>query len=298
MIDLKLNELPVDGQSDFDTDFENNPSIPKAQKAEIRLRRQRSGLSINDTVAAAAATSVGARGVGTSGTESGAGAGAGMTKLTPPAPENRRHPMFPLRRIDPRIYKTISNARSDLRGRPGILLWFFKGYSGLRLRGRRFRSLSARCRALARCSLLRFGRRRIWLEDGRLTFHDRLRLVLFFFDGRLGRRRQAEPADKTPRQDARSGRALHRAQSNDRLVLGVVQEFRNCWKPYSLRLNSGCSACTHCSSSSAAAPFFEFHAMRLEHIAQQRQRFFWLAGSLSREYGRRGARSCSGRPSR
>jgi hypothetical protein len=86
MIDLKLNELPVDGQGDFDNDFENNPNYTEAQRAEMRLRRQKSGLSINDTIAGAASTSVGARGVGTSGTESGAGAGAGMTKVTPPAP--------------------------------------------------------------------------------------------------------------------------------------------------------------------------------------------------------------------
>jgi len=50
--------------------------------AEERLRKPRTGLSINDTVAANANLSVGARGVDTSGVEAGAGAGAGSTYVT------------------------------------------------------------------------------------------------------------------------------------------------------------------------------------------------------------------------
>ncbi|HEX4809100.1 MAG TPA: hypothetical protein VH325_09230 [Bryobacteraceae bacterium] len=84
MIDLKLNEIPVDAEADF----EANPKYTEAQREEIRRRRKAAGLSINDTVAAEAARSVGARGVGTSGTESGAGAGARMTQVTPGAPES------------------------------------------------------------------------------------------------------------------------------------------------------------------------------------------------------------------
>ena len=79
MIDLKLNELPVDAEGDF----ENNPAYTEAQKAEIRRRRQRTGLSINETIAGESLRSVGARGVDVSGAETGAGAGAGMTELTP-----------------------------------------------------------------------------------------------------------------------------------------------------------------------------------------------------------------------
>jgi hypothetical protein len=82
MIDLKLNELPVDAEGDF----ENNPKYTEAQKAEIRRRRERAGLSIKDTIAGDELMSVGARGVDTSGVESGAGAGAGTSELTPAAP--------------------------------------------------------------------------------------------------------------------------------------------------------------------------------------------------------------------
>ncbi|HEX4227500.1 MAG TPA: hypothetical protein VHZ07_02440 [Bryobacteraceae bacterium] len=82
MIDLKLNELPVDAEGDF----ENNPKYTEAQKAEIRRRRERAGLSIKDTIAGDELMSVGARGVDTSGVESGAGAGAGTSELTPGAP--------------------------------------------------------------------------------------------------------------------------------------------------------------------------------------------------------------------
>jgi hypothetical protein len=82
MIDLKLNDLPVDAEGDF----ENNPKYTEAQKAEIRLRRKRAGLSINETIAGDELTSVGARGVDTSGVETGTGAGARMSKLTPAAP--------------------------------------------------------------------------------------------------------------------------------------------------------------------------------------------------------------------
>lgn len=82
MIDLKLNELPVDAEGDF----ENNPAYTEAQKAEIRLRRQRAGLSIKDTIAGDSLMSVGTRGVTVSGTEDGAGAGAGLTELTPAEP--------------------------------------------------------------------------------------------------------------------------------------------------------------------------------------------------------------------
>jgi hypothetical protein len=48
-------------------------------------KKPRSGLSINDTIAANANLSVGAKGVDTSGVEAGAGAGAGSTYVTPGA---------------------------------------------------------------------------------------------------------------------------------------------------------------------------------------------------------------------
>jgi hypothetical protein len=59
--------------------------------AETKVK-PRSGLSINDTVAANANLSTGATGVDTSGVKAGAGAGAGSTYLTPetktsPAPD-------------------------------------------------------------------------------------------------------------------------------------------------------------------------------------------------------------------
>ena len=47
------------------------------------LTKPRSGLSINDTIAADANLSVGATGVDTSGVKAGTGAGAGSTYLTP-----------------------------------------------------------------------------------------------------------------------------------------------------------------------------------------------------------------------
>jgi hypothetical protein len=52
------------------------------ERADEHLRKPRTGLSINDTVAANANLSMGARGVGTSGVEAGAGAGAGSTYVT------------------------------------------------------------------------------------------------------------------------------------------------------------------------------------------------------------------------
>jgi hypothetical protein len=90
MIDLKLNELPIDAQGQIESDFETNPRYTEAQKAEIRLRRQRGGLSINDTIAGDAVNSMGGRGVNTSGPEdaAGSGAGAGMSTLTPSAGES------------------------------------------------------------------------------------------------------------------------------------------------------------------------------------------------------------------
>jgi Protein of unknown function (DUF2934) len=71
MIDPKLNEIPADAQN-----------LSDEQRRE-RARRPRSGLSINDTIAADANLSVGGHGVDTSGVVSGAGAGAGSTTLTP-----------------------------------------------------------------------------------------------------------------------------------------------------------------------------------------------------------------------
>jgi len=56
------------------------------ERADERLRKPRTGLSINDTIAGNANSSVGSRGVDTSGVEAGAGAGAGSTYVTPGAP--------------------------------------------------------------------------------------------------------------------------------------------------------------------------------------------------------------------
>lgn len=75
MIDLKLNELPVDAAGDFD-------DVPEESLTE----RANAGLSINETVARDANLSVGSRGTDTSGVESGAGAGAGLTHETTAAP--------------------------------------------------------------------------------------------------------------------------------------------------------------------------------------------------------------------
>jgi Protein of unknown function (DUF2934) len=55
------------------------------ERADERLRKPRTGLSINDTIAGNANLSVGSRGVDTSGVEAGAGAGAGSTYVTPGA---------------------------------------------------------------------------------------------------------------------------------------------------------------------------------------------------------------------
>jgi Protein of unknown function (DUF2934) len=70
MTDPKLNEIPADAQN-----------LSDEQRRE-RARRPRSGLSINDTIAADAKLSVGGRGVDTSGVVSGAGAGAGSSNLS------------------------------------------------------------------------------------------------------------------------------------------------------------------------------------------------------------------------
>jgi hypothetical protein len=55
------------------------------ERADERLKKPRTGLSINDTIAGNANLSVGSRGVDTSGVEAGAGAGAGSTYVTPAA---------------------------------------------------------------------------------------------------------------------------------------------------------------------------------------------------------------------
>jgi hypothetical protein len=83
MIDLKLNDLPVDAAGDFADVPEE--SLTEEQRAE-RRRRAKAGLSINETVAHDANLSVGSRGTDTSGVEAGAGAGAGLTQETPAAP--------------------------------------------------------------------------------------------------------------------------------------------------------------------------------------------------------------------
>ena len=57
----------------------------KPESLEERSRKPRTGLSINDTIAANANLSVGAKGVDTSGVEAGAGVGAGSTYVTPGA---------------------------------------------------------------------------------------------------------------------------------------------------------------------------------------------------------------------
>lgn len=80
MIDPKLNTLPVEKEGDFE-DFPEKTLTP-AQAAE-RTRKNRAGLSINDTIAATANLSVGGRGADTSGVEAGSGAGAGTTYLSP-----------------------------------------------------------------------------------------------------------------------------------------------------------------------------------------------------------------------
>ncbi len=90
MIDPKLNEIPVDPSDDIANLPEHQLT---AEQRDARIRHNRAGLSINDTVAASANLSVGARGVDTSGVRAGAGAGAGSTMLTPglsgdsPAPD-------------------------------------------------------------------------------------------------------------------------------------------------------------------------------------------------------------------
>ena len=84
MIDLKLNELPIDAVGDF-ADSEYYALTPE-QQVEVNRRRQAAGLSIYDTIAAGPSASVGARGVGTSGVEAGAGAGAGTIISTPAGP--------------------------------------------------------------------------------------------------------------------------------------------------------------------------------------------------------------------
>ena len=90
MIDPKLNEIPIDP----DDEIANVPEHQlTAEQREAQGRRNRAGLSINDTIAGSANLSVGARGVDTSGVRAGAGAGAGSTMLTAgavgesPAPE-------------------------------------------------------------------------------------------------------------------------------------------------------------------------------------------------------------------
>ena len=73
MIDPKLNEIPVD--------TENQKTLSEEELA-LRSKQPRSGLSINDTVAANANLSTGSRGVDTSGVRAGSGAGAGSTMVT------------------------------------------------------------------------------------------------------------------------------------------------------------------------------------------------------------------------
>ena len=77
MIDLRLNEISVEGQ----------PLTEEERQAQLNAHPVR-GLSINDTVARDANLSVGARGVDTSGVSAGAGAGAGSTRLTPTAADS------------------------------------------------------------------------------------------------------------------------------------------------------------------------------------------------------------------
>ena len=83
MIDPKFNKLP----SEETEDLENIPeSELTPQQRAARAARPRTGLSINDTIAADANLSVGSRGVDTSGVRSGSGAGSGMTNVTPGNP--------------------------------------------------------------------------------------------------------------------------------------------------------------------------------------------------------------------
>ena len=75
MIDPKFNELD-------ETQTGKKPGTELSQDTAASAK-PRSGLSINDTIAADANLSVGSRGTDTSGVRAGAGAGAGSTFVTP-----------------------------------------------------------------------------------------------------------------------------------------------------------------------------------------------------------------------
>jgi hypothetical protein len=82
MNDPKFNELPVEKTGDF----EKKSEVDSEEQQDARAKKNRAGLSINETVAANANLSVGSRGVDTSGVRAGAGAGAGMTATAPSSP--------------------------------------------------------------------------------------------------------------------------------------------------------------------------------------------------------------------
>ena len=79
MIDPKLNDIPVNKPRVVREDSE---VLSEDQNLE-RTKKNRAGLSINDTIAGGSDLSVGSRGVDTSGVSSGAGAGAGMSSVGP-----------------------------------------------------------------------------------------------------------------------------------------------------------------------------------------------------------------------
>ena len=90
MIDLKLNELPIDATGDFTV--EQYRKLTPEQQAEVNRIRKAAGLSIFDTLAAEPTMSVGSRGTDTSGVAAGAGAGAGRTITTPGTKEESPAP--------------------------------------------------------------------------------------------------------------------------------------------------------------------------------------------------------------
>ena len=90
MIDLKLNELPIDALGDFSED-QFLQLTPEQQEA-VRQHRRAAGLSIFETAAAGPTMSVGARGTDTSGVKTGAGAGAGSMISTPASSDDSTVP--------------------------------------------------------------------------------------------------------------------------------------------------------------------------------------------------------------
>src|SRR6185437_6719324 len=141
------------------------------------------------------------------------------------------------------------------------------------------RARSGGC-ALANRGLLRLRWRRIRLKDGRLSFHDGLRLIFFLFNNglgsNLGQSRRIEFRAKMHDQAA----FLIRFGSDDRFVLRIIEELLELLESEFGKIKIRVFGLHPLFEFLRRGALLEFHAMGFQDVPQLRQSFFRPRGYL------------------